>query len=58
MAAHIQKHQKQFKFWKKQCYKKAEEYQVLGYKQVFKYKTDKHGNLQKCKARLVIYGNQ
>ncbi len=24
----------------------------------FKYKTDKHGGLQKCKARLVIFGNQ
>ena len=25
---------------------------------MFKYKTDKHGNLQKCKARLVVCGNQ
>ena len=25
---------------------------------MFKYKMDKHGNLQKCKARLVVYGNQ
>jgi hypothetical protein len=25
---------------------------------VFKYKLDKHKNLQKCKARLVICGNQ
>ncbi len=33
-------------------------HQVLGSQWVFKYKTDKHGRLQKCKARLVIYGNQ
>ena len=25
---------------------------------VFVYKTDKHGFLQKCKARLVVCGNQ
>ena len=25
---------------------------------VFIYKTDKHGFLQKCKARLVVCGNQ
>ncbi len=25
---------------------------------VFKYKTDKHGQLQKCKAWLVVFGNQ
>ena len=25
---------------------------------VFVYKTDKYGFLQKCKARLVVYGNQ
>jgi len=25
---------------------------------IFVYKTDKHGFLQKCKARLVVYGNQ
>jgi hypothetical protein len=25
---------------------------------VFKYKLDKHKNLQKCKARLVVCGNQ
>ena len=31
---------------------------MLGYQWVFRYKTDKHGNLQKCKARLVICGNQ
>jgi len=32
--------------------------QVLGCMWVFVYKTDKHGYLQKCKARLVVCGNQ
>jgi hypothetical protein len=32
--------------------------QILGCIWVFKYKLDKHGNLQKCKARLVVCGNQ
>ncbi|KAM4061869.1 reverse transcriptase (RNA-dependent DNA polymerase) [Hirsutella rhossiliensis] len=40
-------------FWTKAAGK-----QVLGCKWVFIYKTDKHGNLQKCKARLVVCGNQ
>lgn len=31
---------------------------MLGCQWVFKYKTDKHGRLQKCKARLVVCGNQ
>ncbi len=32
--------------------------QILDCMWVFVYKTDKHGYLQKCKARLVICGNQ
>ena len=31
---------------------------MLGCQWVFVYKTDKHGSLQKCKARLVVCGNQ
>ncbi|KID83900.1 polyprotein [Metarhizium guizhouense ARSEF 977] len=31
---------------------------VLSCMWVFTYKTDKHGHLQKCKARLVVCGNQ
>lgn len=31
---------------------------MLGCQWVFKYKTDKHGRLQKCKARLVVCENQ
>ena len=58
MAAHMQEHRKQFKSWKEVSHKEAEGHQVLGCQWVFKYKTDKHGNLQKCKARLVVCGNQ
>lgn len=32
--------------------------QVIGCMWVFTYKTDKHGKLVQCKARLVILGNQ
>jgi len=32
--------------------------QILSSMWVFIYKMDKHGFLQKCKARLVVYGNQ
>lgn len=39
-------------------YSKAKRYQVLGCQWVFKYKTNKHGFLKKCKAKLMIYGNQ
>ncbi|KAM4067449.1 reverse transcriptase (RNA-dependent DNA polymerase) [Hirsutella rhossiliensis] len=38
--------------------KKAGGQQVLGCQWVFVYKTDKHGILRKCKARLVVCGNQ
>ena len=58
MATYIQKHQKQFKSWKEVSYKKLEVHQVLGCQWVFKYNTDKNGNLQKCKARLIIYSNE
>lgn len=31
---------------------------MLECKEMFKYKTDKHGILQKYKTRLIIYSNQ
>ena len=57
MATHKQEHQKQFKSRKEGSHKKAG-HQVLRCQWVFKYTTDKHGNLQKCKAKLVVCGNQ
>ena len=54
----MQKHQKYYKSWKKISYQETKRYQVLGCQRVFKYKTDKYENLQKCKARLVICDKQ
>ena len=45
MANYMQKHQKQFKSWKKVSHQEAKEHQVLGCHWVFKYKTDKNMNL-------------
>lgn len=58
MADHIQEHRKQFKSWKEMSHKKAEKHQVLECPWLFGYKTTKYGNLQKYKARLVVYDNQ
>ncbi len=58
MEDHMQEHRKQFKSLKEVSHKEVEGHQVLGCQWVFKYKTDKYGNLQKCKAGLVVWGNQ
>ena len=58
MEEHMRQHNQQFKSWSAVSSKEAVGQQVLGCQWVFKYKTDKHGNLQKCKARLVVCGNQ
>ena len=58
MEIHIQQHKQQFKSWESVSSANAKGHQILGCQWVFKYKTDKHGRLQKCKARLVVCGNQ
>lgn len=58
MEEHIREHCVQFRSWKTVAFREAKGYQVLGCQWVFKYKTNKHGRLQKCKARLVVCGNQ
>lgn len=58
MAEHMRQHREQFKSWSTVSSHEAVGHQVLGCQWVFVYKTDKHGNLKKCKARLVVCGNQ
>ena len=58
MEIHIQQHRQQFKSWESVRSAIAKCHQVLECQWVFKYKTDNHGRLQKCKARLVVCCNQ
>lgn len=54
----MREHRVQFRSWETVTYREAKGHQVLGCQWVFKYTTDKHGRLQKCKARVVVCGNQ
>lgn len=54
---HLESHQ-QMKSFHETDKKHAKGQQILSSMWVFVYKTDKHGFLQKCKARLVVCGNQ
>lgn len=54
MKEHMRKQCIQFRSCKIVNIHKAKIYQILSYYWVFKYKTDKHSCLQKCKARLII----
>lgn len=58
MERHINEHLHQFKSWTIVEKSEANGQQILGCQWVFTYKTDKHGRLLKCKARLVVCGNQ
>jgi hypothetical protein len=58
MEKHINEHLNQFKTWTVVNHKEAQGHQILGCQWVFMYKTDKHGRLLRCKARLVALGNQ
>ncbi|RYP34796.1 hypothetical protein DL768_011035 [Monosporascus sp. mg162] len=51
--AHLREHDS-FRSWEEVTAKSATGHQVLHCKWVFTYKFDKHGMLQKCKARLVF----
>jgi hypothetical protein len=57
MDKHLKNHAAK-RSWDAVRKKKAIGHQVLDCIWVFTYKTDKHGMLQNCKARLVVYGNQ
>ena len=54
---HLESH-RQMQSWYEVEKRHASGQQVIHSMWVFTYKTDKHGHLQKCKARLVICGNQ
>ena len=58
MEKHINEHVNQFKSWTVVDHKEAKGHQVIGCQWTLVYKTDKHGRLLKCKARLVALGNQ
>ena len=54
---HLAEHEQRQTF-KEVNYSNAKGQKILGCMWVFKYKLNKHGDLQKCKARLVVCGNQ
>ena len=58
MEIHIQQQRQQFILRESVSSANAKVHQLLGCQWVFKYKTNKHGWLQKCEARLVLCGSQ
>ena len=58
MDEQLRQHREQFKSWDVVSSREATGHQMLGCQWVFKYKTNKHNRLQKCKSRLVVCGNQ
>ena len=58
MDEQLRQHREQFKSWDVVSSKEATGHQMLGCQWVFKYKTNKHNRLQKCKSRLVVCRNQ
>jgi hypothetical protein len=58
MEGHIKEHTNLFKYWTEVEKLEVKEQQILGCIWVFVYKTDKHWRITKCKARLVVCGNQ
>jgi hypothetical protein len=58
MRDHLREHTTKFKSWSTVDRSEAKGHQILGCHWVFTYKKDKHGRVIKCKARLVVCGNQ
>ena len=58
MEGHIKEHTNLFKSWTEVEKSEVKGRQILGCMWVFVYKTDKHRRITKCKARLVVCGNQ
>ena len=58
MDQQINEHINVFKSWTTVNKSEANGHQILGCHWIFRYKTDKHGRLTKCKARIVVRGDQ
>jgi hypothetical protein len=58
MDDHINEHVNVFKSWTTVDKDEAKGHQIIGCHWIFRYKTDKHGRLVKCKLRLVVRGDQ
>ena len=58
MEGHIKEYTNLFKSWTEVEKSEVKGRQILGCMWVFVYKTDKHRRIMKCKARLVVCGNQ
>ena len=58
MKQQVKQHKQVFNSWRTIDRRKFNGHQMLDCQWVFKYKTDKHGELQKCKAKIVMCGNQ
>ena len=58
IEGHIKEHTNLFKSWTEVEKSEVKGRQILGCMWVFVYKTDKHWRITKCKARLVVCGNQ
>jgi hypothetical protein len=58
MQEQIDQHVDIFKSWTEVNKSEAKGRQILGCQWVYVYKTDKHRKITKCKARIVVCGNQ
>ena len=58
MKQQIKQHRQDFNSWTAVDRRESNGHQMLGCQWVFKYKTGKHGELLKCKARIVVCDNQ
>jgi hypothetical protein len=58
MDHHINEHENVFNSWTAVDRKEATGHQILGCHWIFRYKTNKHGRLTKCKSRIVVRGDQ
>jgi hypothetical protein len=58
MDGHIKEHLNLFKSWTEVEKLEVKGRQILGCMWVFVYKMDKYQRITKCKARLVVCGNQ